>query len=97
RKVPSSERELVWELDQLRHTANDLTDEVRRLSHQLHPAVLDHLGLVTALESYIESFTDEEQIEVRLVSEIGDERVPFQASICLYRVAVEALRNVSRH
>jgi signal transduction histidine kinase len=67
------------------------------LSHQLHPAVLEHLGLVTALESYIGNFRDEEQIDVRLTAEIGNERVPFQTSICIYRVAVEALRNVSRH
>lgn len=97
RKLPMQDDDLVLELDRLRETANHLTDEVRRLSHQLHPAVLEHLGLVTALESYIESFTDEEQIDVQLTAEIGDERVPFQTSICLYRVAVEALRNVSRH
>jgi two-component system sensor histidine kinase UhpB len=97
RKLPMQDGELVLELDRLRESANDLTDEVRKLSHQLHPAVLEHLGLVTALESYIESFRDEEQIEVQLTAEIGEERVPFQTSICLYRVAVEALRNVSRH
>ena len=97
RKLPMQESELVVELDQLRETANGLTNEIRRLSHQLHPAVLEHLGLVTALESYIRSFTDEEQIDVKLTAEIGEERVPFQTSICLYRVAVEALRNVSRH
>ena len=97
RKLPMDDSELVVELDRLRETANDLTDEVRKLSHQLHPAVLEHLGLVTALESYIESFADEEQIEVKLTAEIGDERIPFQTSICLYRIAVEALRNVSRH
>ena len=97
RKLPMEDNELVRELDRLRETANDLTDEVRKLSHQLHPAVLEHLGLVTALESYIESFADEEQIDVKLTAEIGDERIPFQTSICLYRVAVEALRNVSRH
>ena len=97
RKLPMQDDALITELDQLRTTANDLTNEVRRLSHQLHPAVLERLGLVTALKSYIESFTDEEQIDVELTAEIGDERVPFQTSICLYRVAVEALRNVSRH
>ena len=97
RKLPMDNSELVVELDGLRETANNLTDEVRKLSHQLHPAVLEHLGLVTALESYIESFTDEEQIDVQLTAELGEERVPFQTSICLYRVAVEALRNVSRH
>src|SRR4029078_5623963 len=97
RKLPMQEGELVEELDRLRETANGLTNEVRRLSHQLHPAVLEHLGLVTALESYIASFNDKEQINVQLTAEIGDERIPFQTSICLYRVAVEALRNVARH
>ena len=97
RKLPMQDNDLIAELDHLRENANDLTDEVRRLSHQLHPAVLEHLGLVTALESYIESYTDEEQIDVKLIAEIGDERLPIQTSICLYRVAVEALRNVSRH
>ena len=97
RKLPIADGELIQELDGLRESANDLTNEVRKLSHQLHPAVLEHLGLVTALESYIESFRDEEQIGVQLTAEIGEERVPFQTSICLYRVAVEALRNVSRH
>ena len=97
RKLPMQEGELVEELDRLRETANGLTNEVRKLSHQLHPAVLEHLGLVTALESYIASFNDKEQINVQLTAEIGDERIPFQTSICLYRVAVEALRNVARH
>ena len=96
RKVPQ-DGQLVEDLDQLRKTANGLTDEVRRLSHQLHPAVLEHLGLVPALESYIASFRDEEQIEVQFIADIGEVCIPFQASICVYRVAVEALRNVARH
>lgn len=97
RRLPLADAQLITELDDLRHKTNSLTNEIRRLSHQLHPAVLEHLGLVTALESYIGNFKDEEQIDVRLTAEIGDERVPFQTSICIYRVAVEALRNVSRH
>jgi signal transduction histidine kinase len=97
RRLPLADGELIVELDQLRQKTNSLTNEVRRLSHQLHPAVLEHLGLVTALETYIGNFKDEEQIEVSLTAEIGEERVPFQTSICIYRVAVEALRNVSRH
>lgn len=97
RKLPMQDGELVEELDRLRETANGLTNEVRRLSHQLHPAVLEHLGLVTALESYIAGFSDEEEMSVQLTAEIGDGRIPFQTSICLYRVAVEALRNVARH
>lgn len=97
RRLPLSDTEIIDELDDLRQKTNSLTNEIRRLSHQLHPAVLEHLGLVTALESYIGHFQDEEQIDVRLTAELGEERVPFQTSICIYRVAVEALRNVSRH
>ena len=97
RKLPMAETELVGELDQLRESTNQLTNDVRTLSHQLHPAVLEHLGLVTALESYISNFQNEEEIQVTLSAEVGADRIPFQISICLYRVAVEALRNVSRH
>lgn len=97
RKLPIPDSSLVTELDQLRETATELTNDVRTLSHQLHPAVLDHLGLVTALESYINNFKEEEQINVKFTAELGEERIPFQISICLYRVAVEALRNVARH
>ena len=97
RKVPMQDEELIAGLDRLRHTANGLTNEVRRLSHQLHPAVLEHLGLVAALESYIGSFVEEEHIVVQFTADLGEERIPFQTSICLYRVAVEALRNVARH
>lgn len=97
RKLPMPESELVAELDQLRETTTGLTNDVRTLSHQLHPAVLEHLGLVTALESYISNFRNEEMIDVELTADIGAERIPFQISICLYRVALEALRNISRH
>jgi len=97
RKLPMPESELVTELDHLRESATGLTNDVRTLSHQLHPAVLEHLGLVTALESYISNFKIEEMIDVKLTADVGAERIPFQISICLYRVALEALRNVSRH
>ena len=97
RKLPMPENALVAELDQLRETTITLTNDVRTLSHQLHPAVLEHLGLVTALESYISNFKDEEQIDVQFTADTGDVRIPFQTSICIYRVAVEALRNVARH
>ena len=97
KKVPVSEEQLIAGLDDLREETNRLTSDIRRLSHQLHPAVLEHVGLVAALESYIQGFRSEEQIEVTLNTELGDKKVPFQTSICIYRVAVEALRNVARH
>jgi PAS domain S-box-containing protein len=97
RSLPATDAKLKAELDQLRSQTNDLTTDLRRLSHQLHPAVLDHLGLVSALESYISEFRNEEQIDVQLHTEIAGKGIPLETSVCLYRVAVEALRNVARH
>jgi PAS domain S-box-containing protein len=97
RKLPDSRERIVDELNQLGQHTNDLTTQIRRLSHQLHPAALEHLGLVAALESQVTEFGHEEQIEVKFSSHLKTEKIPFDVSVCLYRVALEALRNVSRH
>jgi PAS domain S-box-containing protein len=97
RKLPIAKEQIVDELNRLGQHTNDLTTQIRRLSHQLHPAVLEHLGLVAALESQVTEFGHEEQIEVKFSSQVSSEKIPFDVSVCLYRVALEALRNVSRH
>ena len=97
KKVPMSEEYLIAGLDDLRQETDRLNSDVRQLSHQLHPAVLEHVGLVAALESYVRGFRSEEQIHVTLSTELGKKKIPFQTSIGIYRVAVEALRNVARH
>lgn len=97
RKLPASSEEIVAELDRLGQHTNDLTTQIRGLSHQLHPGVLEHLGLVAALKSQLTEFARGEQIEVKFSSHMRSEKIPFDVSICLYRVALEALRNISRH
>ena len=97
RKLPASREEIVAELDHLGWHTNDLTTQIRRLSHQLHPAVLEHLGLVAALESQVTEFGHEEQIDVKFNVLMRSEKIPLDVSVCLYRVALEALRNISRH
>jgi len=74
-----------------------LTTQIRRLSHQLHPEALEHLGLVAALESHVADYCQVEQIDLEFKARIGRETVPFDVSLCLYRIALEALRNVARH
>jgi signal transduction histidine kinase len=53
--------------------------------------------LVAALESEVAEFGHNEQIKVEFNAEVQSELIPLDVSVCLYRVAVEALRNVSRH
>jgi two-component system sensor histidine kinase UhpB len=97
RKLPASSANMGEELDRLGQQINALTTQIRRLSHQLHPEVFEHVGLVAALELQVAEFGHEEEIEVKFSARVGREPIPSEVSVSLYRVALEALRNVSRH
>ena len=97
RKPPESSELMTAELDQLGAQTNELTTQIRKLSHQLHPDVLEHVGLVAALESEVTEFRHNERIKVEFKTAIKRETIPLDVSVCLYRVAIEALRNVSKH
>ncbi len=97
RRLPEESRGMLPEFDSLGQQINEITTQLRRLSHQLHPEVLEHLGLVATLESQVEEFSHEEQIKVNFLANVRSEIIPLDISICLYRVTLEALRNVSRH
>lgn len=84
-------------LGELQGQVEDLSFLVRELSHQLHPATLEHLGLVATLRSYCNEFSKREAIRVRLDVDDAPERLPSEAAVCLYRVAQESLRNVAKH
>ncbi len=74
-----------------------LSKDVRHLSHRLHPAILDDLGLVSALTALVSEFQEREgMFATYLGSDIPDV-VPRTAATAIYRVTQEALRNVAKH
>jgi signal transduction histidine kinase len=70
--------------------------EVRTLSHNVHPRVLDDLGLVAALEFLARRTREGSGVAVRVTSDVTVELSATVASV-LYRVAQEAVRNAVRH
>ena len=97
RKPPTSSEVMAAELDELGRQIHEVTTQIRKLSHQLHPDVLEHVGLVAALESEVAEFGHNEQIHIEFKAEVTSDQIPLDVSACLYRVAIEALRNISRH
>ena len=71
--------------------------EVRRISHDLRPGVLDDLGLRAALEELAHNFTHDTGINVKITSTPFKNLLPQDAKTALYRVAQEALTNIERH
>ena len=75
----------------------ELVEDIRLLSHDLHPAALKHAGLVDALQSHCCEFAKQQPINV-VVEADGDLAISDNTTaLCLYRVVQEALRNIAKH
>ena len=99
RKLPQYDNteSVVTELNDLGKQVSNLTTQIRQLSHQLHPEVLEHLGLIAALDSYVAELIDAERVDFHFSANVQTDPIPQDAAECLYRVALEAMQNVSRH
>jgi len=72
-------------------------DVVHRFARELRPTMLDDLGLIPALQTFMKDFMGGTGIRVSLQAYAGIERSPATVRTVLYRVAQEALANVARH
>ena len=94
---PSSADKMAEQLRNLQTRVVQLSQDVRQISHRLHPSVLDDLGLTAALSELCEEFSAREGIEVRFENESVPRTLPPSVASSLYRVAQEALHNVMKH
>ena len=81
----------------LRELAAEALEEVRSLSHTMHPRVLDDLGLAAALEWLARQARAQGTMDVQVDACKFDPPIPPSVAAALYRVAQEALRNAGRH
>jgi signal transduction histidine kinase len=84
-------------LSALQRRALGLIDRVRRLSHDLHPATLRHIGLAGALDAHCLEVEQQYGVEVAFTAD-GDLRtISNETALCLFRIAQEAMRNATTH
>jgi len=72
-------------------------DIVHRFARELRPTVLDDLGLIPALQSFIKDFAKRTSIRIRFTAFEGVELLSGTQRTVLYRVAQSALANVHKH
>lgn len=84
-------------VEELRELTGSTLEGVRRLAVDLRPTALDDLGLVAALQSFVEGFRRRWPVMVGLRSNGLRQRLPPQVELVLYRVVQEALYNVAKH
>ena len=85
------------EVAELKRLVNQAMDELLNLARQLRPSALDDHGLVPAVETQLKRFSSRTGIEVRLDTRGDPDLLPEVVQTAIYRVAQEALTNVTRH
>ena len=96
RQVPP-ESEAKTTVGALQQQLIQIGTDIRHISHELHPAMLQEAGLPAALNSYCEEFSNVRGVPVSCeVDETVKELSP-GAALCLYRIAQEALGNAAKH
>jgi signal transduction histidine kinase len=85
------------ELREMKNGIVRISQDVHSLSRQLHPSILDDLGLIKAVESECISFSRREGIDIVFNHENIPRVIPKDISLSLYRIIQEGLTNISKH
>ncbi|MGB7319761.1 MAG: cache domain-containing protein [Planktotalea sp.] len=97
RQLTTDTRPIPKMLDKGIESLAGAIQEVRRISRDLRPGVLDDLGLGPALKALTDDFTARTGIASEFTTVVFRNRLDGDAKIALYRVAQEALTNIERH
>lgn len=83
---------------ELKYATSEIQDNLHRMAINLRPASLDHLGLVTALQQYVDEFRRQYDMNVEFEAVgMGDKRLPIEVETALFRIVQESLTNVVLH
>jgi signal transduction histidine kinase len=84
-------------MQQLSTQVRNLSSGVHRLSHELHPAKLEQLGLESAVRGFAKELGTAHQIAVACEFHNVPRVLPDDIALCLYRIVQEGLQNVVKH
>src|SRR5258708_36876813 len=76
---------------------SDLGKDVQALSHRLHSAKLEYLGLATAAKSFCRELSEQRNVRIEFKHSDIPAAIPKEISLCLFRVLQEALQNAVKH
>lgn len=96
-KIPRKQQHLRSGLQALWMRVQEISGEIHRLSYQLHPAKLDHLGLAAALNSFCEELSARHELRIEFRQRGFPAALPKDITLCVFRIAQESLRNVIKH
>jgi len=97
KQMDPSQPQAVQDLRHLRTNLSEVAEEVHDLSRQLHPSILDDLGLVQAVQAECAAFINKTGIDLSFMPHDLPDSVSQQSALCLYRIIREGLQNIAKH
>jgi signal transduction histidine kinase len=94
---PRESAQIQERIQELSAQVKQLSTTVHDLSHQLHPAKLEQLGLVAAVRGLCQDMTRSHGLPIEFIHEEISEKLAEDTALCLYRIAQESLQNVIKH
>lgn len=84
-------------LQESQNSCADAMQDIRTMSYLLHPPLLDESGLLSALNWFVDGFSQRSGIKVKVQADSKMKRLPREVEMTLFRIVQEALTNVHRH
>jgi PAS domain S-box-containing protein len=84
-------------LKEIRQHCSEIAGDVQSLSHELHSSRLDYLGIVAAIRGFCHEFSKQHEVIIECTGRDVPAELPRDVSLCLFRVAQEALHNAVKY
>lgn len=84
-------------IEHLRKAAAQLPEDVHNFAYRLHPSLLEHLGLESAIRDHVDDFSRRTGLKVQYLQRDVPQSLPMDVTTCLFRVTQESLQNVLKH
>ena len=95
--IPGLNGDALHRMEYLRKHTQEIGQDIQALSHELHSAALDHLGIVSAMRGFCQEFGEKQKLRIDFQSTNLPSPVSPEVALCLYRVLQEALHNAAKH
>ncbi|HEY1468287.1 MAG TPA: MASE1 domain-containing protein [Candidatus Acidoferrum sp.] len=97
RSMPELSSGAQERLQGILEVAEEVSSELHSMSHQLHPAKLELLGLVATVEGHCGEVSRQQELRIEFVHHDVGEGIPKDVALCLFRIVQEGLRNIVKH
>ena len=95
--IPESPQEANRQLEELSNEVGNISGDLHTLSHRLHSATLERLGLVAGVSGFCKEFSAQHDIKIDFTPDVTPMSVNPDVALCIFRIVQECLRNISKH